>query len=154
MILWQTAITDRTQSDVDKIKDYFRRGWSNLTSDEQSEWLNGLKGALNRSDLERIESNIQLLSDVLEIDLQTYYDNIPKNPNNAYFACLLSNVEAIRNAYCIHADTPKTPTTVNMFTDINDIEKILLDVYEILINNFYYYCGDELYMGDETGLLL
>lgn len=55
----------------------------------------------------------------------------------------------------IHGDTPKTPSMpVNTYQKMNDIEKILDDVYGILLNNFNYYCGSEIYAGDDTGLLL
>lgn len=52
-------------------------------------------------------------------------------------------------------NTPQTPSMpVNTYQKMNDIEKILDDVYGILLNNFNYYCGSEIYAGDDTGLLL
>lgn len=155
MILWMEAVTDRSQSDVDRVISLRNKGWVNFSDDEKTEWLNGLKGAINTSDLNRIENNIQLLSDVLELSLTTYYGNVPDIPNVTYFDTMISNVESIRSAYCIHEDTPETPTEqINKYTKINDIEKILDDVHSILLNNFNYYAGDEIYAGDETGLLL
>lgn len=68
---------------------------------------------------------------------------------------VINNTEVIRNAYMIHGDTPQTPSMpVNTYQKMNDIEKILDDVYGILLNNFNYYCGSEIYAGDDTGLLL
>ena len=79
MNLWQEAVTDRTQTDVDKAVLYNQTGWNSLTDEQKAEWLAGMKGSLNESDLLRIENNIQLLSDVLELSLDTYADGIPIN---------------------------------------------------------------------------
>lgn len=153
VILWKNAVTDRTQSDVERVLKLLKKGWQSFSQEEKEEWQNGLKGALNRADLERIQNNIQLLSDVLELDLAV--DTIPDIPKVNFYNALARNVEAIRGAYCIHSDTPPTPNApLNTYQKWNDIEKILLDVYEILLNNFSYYCGNEIYAGDTTGLLL
>ena len=40
------------------------------------------------------------------------------------------------------------------YKTVNDIEKILLDVYTIIMSNFYYDYTDEITMGDEVGLIL
>ena len=151
--LWDPPITDRTLSDVNRVKELLEKGWKNFSDEERKEWSGVLKGALNISDIERIQNNIQLLSDVLELDL--IVDSIPQIPNEAFYEQMIINVETIRNSYGIYADTPKTPNApLNTYLKWNDIEKILLDVYKILMNNFYYYCGSEIYTGDVTGLLL
>ena len=153
ILLWKNAVTDRTQSDVERVLELLKKGWQSFTHEEKETWQNGLKGALNRADLERIQNNVQLLSDVLELDLVV--EDIPEIPMADFYNTLAANVEAIRGAYCIHADTPPTPPApLNTFQKWNDIEKILLDVYEILMNNFSYYCGGEIYAGDTSGLLL
>ena len=66
---WKNAVTDRTQSDVERVLELLKKGWHSFTEEEKETWQKGLKGALNRSDLERIQNNVQLLSDVLELDL-------------------------------------------------------------------------------------
>lgn len=155
MIIWEDAVTDRSQADIDKVKQYIEIGYSNLSSAQKSEWLNGMKGAFNASDIERIENNVELLKQVLRLNITTYYNNTPTYPTEAYFANLVSNVETIRNAYCIHASTPTTPEMpINGFKQINDIEHILYDVYDIIMHNFHYYAGEEIYAGDAFGLLL
>ena len=152
---WITAVTDRNEQDIEHFRELVAKGWKGMTAAEQSEWLSGLKGALNRSDLERIESNIQLLSDVLELNLATYAEGVPELPDETYYANLLRNVSAIREAYCIHVGTPRAPDEpMNTYEKVNDVEAILLDVYTILMNNFHYYCGDEIYAGDSFGALL
>lgn len=153
VLLWKNAVTDRTQSDVERVVELLKKGWQSFTHEEKETWQKGLKGSLNRADLERIQNNVQLLSDVLELDLVV--EEIPEIPKVNFYNTLATNVEAIRGAYCIHADTPPTPQApLNTYEKWNDIEKILLDVYGILLNNFSYYCGNEIYAGDATGLLL
>lgn len=291
MLLWKQAVTDRTQSDVNRILELLEKGWQNFTEDEQSEWRAGMKGALNKSDLLRIQNNVAILNDVLELGLEVF--NLGKNllkisgyagkhscmtvneksddtnsisitltnaavnngiwypfmylktgikytfsgidndadkinaliqvynistgkwtknyargqtfvaekgykyrlflqnntgtvysgnaffseiqleesesasmfekysgrdinfPTEQVFNELLSNVSAIREAYCIHSDTPPVPSLpLNTYQKWNDIERILDDVHGILLNNFYYYSGNEIYAGDDTGLLL
>lgn len=153
MILWKDAVTDRRQSDVEYVLELLEKGWENFTDDERTAWNNGLKGSQNRSDYERIQNNIQLLSDVLELELTV--NEVPENPTPIFFKNVLDNTEKIRGAYCIHNTTPATPKApINKYQKVNDIEQILFDVYEILLNNFHYYCGNEIYAGDSTGLLL
>lgn len=301
MILWQDAVYDRTQADVDKLKSYIATRWENLSEAQKAEFLNGMKGAINAADIDRIQNNINLLCEVLEIDKrlkvgrnlipfpylyesrtingvawtvnddgsvtangtatadsnfafvnrtglapflylqkgnsyalsgisggskESYYiqlaanvqetgkfygitdlysgykitSNIPYEntrvsvlaiiasgytANNVTFrpmlelgnkaheyeiwqpdrtanipyvttiADMLDIVQTIRESYSIHADTPKTPSQpVNTFGKWNDVEKILADVHEILLNNFHYYAGTELYAGDSIGYVL
>ena len=153
MLEWIQPVTDRSQSDVSRLLTLLKKGWDDFTTDERTEWTAGMKGALNRSDMQRIQNNTQLLSEVLELDL-TIAD-VPAHPNEQFLAAVLANTEIIRNAYMIHSDTPETPQMpVNTYQKLNDIEKILNDVYSILMSNFNYYCGTEIYAGEETGLLL
>ena len=154
MILWETPVLDRSQADVDYAKTLWDIGYSNLTDTQKAEYIAGLKGSLNTSDLLRIENNIQLLSDVLELNLTTYNGNIPGIPNVAYYDNLISNVEAIRSAYTTYDNTPATPSgPINEFSKINNIEQIVTDVYKILNSNFHYYTGQGLYSGRRIGLL-
>lgn len=153
MLLWQLTVTDRAQSDVNRVLELLEKGWQNFSDDEKNEWNIGLKGALNASDLERIQNNILLLSDILEIGLTV--SKVPKLWTESLFQEILENVAAIRKAYIVYTFTPEIPEVpLNTYEKWNDIEQILEDVYTILLNNFCYYCGNEIYAGDETGLLL
>ena len=153
MLLWTQTITDRSQSDVKRVLELLQKGWINLTENEKEEWNSGLKGTLNTSDLERIQNNIQLISDVLELGLTISV--VPELPTISFYDEIRENTERIRGAYMIHANTPTVPEQpLNTFEKWNNIEKILEDVYGILLNNFNYYCGNEIYAGEETGLLL
>ena len=153
MLLWQQAVTDRTQSDVNRVLELLEKGWQNFTDEEKEEWNDGLKGALNTSDLERVQNNIQLLSDVLEIGLSV--SEVPTLLTETFLEEVLSNVVAIREAHPAYTTTPANPAhPLNTYSKWNDIEKILSDIHTILLNNFCYYCGGEIYAGEETGLLL
>ena len=153
MLEWIHPVTDRSQSDVIRLLELLEKGWDDFTTDERTEWTTGMKGALNRSDMQRIQNNIQLLSDVLELGL--VIKEVPDHPNETFLSSIITNTEIIRNAYVIHTDTPETPSMpVNTYQKLNDIEKILEDVHGILLNNFHYYCGTEVYAGDETGMIL
>ena len=153
MLLWIEAVTDRSQNDVYRVLELLEKGWKNFTDSEKREWSAGMKGSLNISDLTRIQNNIQLLSDVLELNLTV--SDVPEIPTVTLFDEIRENTGKIRSAYCIHSTTPTVPEEpVNTFEKWTDIEKILSDVYEILLNNFHYYCGTEIYAGESSGLLL
>lgn len=155
MILWKDAILNRSQIDIDELNELLSIPYNERSEEQKERLLIDLKGAFNRSDMERLENNIQLLSDVLELNLETYHGKLPEIPTLEYFIRLANNVESIRSAYTIHASTPSTPLLpINNFKKVNDIEKILDDIHEILLSNFNYYCGDEIYLGDTTGLIL
>lgn len=155
-LIWDDAIIDRSQVDVDRVAELNSKYLDGTITDaEKTEWANDSKGALNTSDLERIENNIQLLSDVFELDLPTYVGNIPELPDVSYFANLISNVDAIRATGYILDDTPPTPAQpLNAYSKWNDIEKILLAAYTILTQNFYIFTGDGMYSGEGVTIVL
>lgn len=147
-------VTDRSFEDVLRVLELSPKKYDDFTDEEKTEWNSGLKGALNYTDLNRIEQNLYLLSLVLEVNVEIK-SWIPGDiPTNSDYVRILNNVEIIRSAYTTYNDTPSTPSVpLVTYSKYNDIEKILLDVYTILLAHFHYYCG-ELYSGDETGGLL
>jgi hypothetical protein len=153
-MIWNDAITNRTKQDVNHVKELnYKLIHGTMTQDEKAEWLTDLKGALNLSDLRRIKNNIELLNIVLELNLTI--SAIPEIPDENYYSELLTNVQSIYNTNIHYRATPRTPQQpLNLYTKWNDIEKILEDTYNVLNNNFFYYCGDDYYCGDEIGLLL
>lgn len=66
-------ITDRSASDVLLAKNLIKKGFQNMTEDEKSYFLEGLKGAYNYSDVNRVETAIKYL---VETMLQIYHKNI------------------------------------------------------------------------------
>ena len=151
---WIDPVTDRTEADVSYAKEILSKSWHELSNDQRNEYAGGLKGSLNRADLERIENDIQILLDVLEIKSESYVGAVPEFPNERYFEKMRENVAAIRSKHSVHTDTPDVPELpFNTWFKINAVEKILADVYEIANSQFYYY-SNEIYAGDIVGLVL
>lgn len=153
MLLWMNPITNRTKNDVYRVAQLKSKGWQNLTTEEKNEFLSDMKGALNVSDIERILNNILILAEVLEISI-----TIPEIPNpldKEFLDELLNLVSYVSKFHPGYSTTPKLPSApLNSYDKWNDIEKILEDIYTILTNNFYYYCGEQIFSGEEIGLLL
>lgn len=59
-------VYDRTQEDVDKVKEYKRRmmtgGLSALTADEMTEYMAGMKGCYNYTDLNRVGAAVAVIA--------------------------------------------------------------------------------------------
>lgn len=149
-------IYDRTQEDVNRVYELQNIGWENMTQEQRDEWMCGLKGCLNTSDLKRIENAIYVIAQLLNVELQTNKDNLPEIPDSLYFQTLLNNVIALRETGYFHADTPVVPTQpLNTYQKINDIEHILHDIYDVYNanNSRFFYCGSEAYAGEEAGIL-
>lgn len=155
----ENLITDRTLSDYLRWKELRDKGLANMTAEERAEWDTDLKGAYNISDLNRVGSALNYLLGRLtsagylrgdEFSMPTAlteYQDLTADTFSAY----LSAVETIRGAMSQKTTTPPTPADVGGldFQGANDIEKILLDVEE-LINNMLlsrHYCG-ELFSGE------
>lgn len=59
-------ITDRTQADVDRVKELASKGKLGVwTEEEQQEWASGMKGALSYTDYARIEQGMKELADIV-----------------------------------------------------------------------------------------
>ena len=135
-------ITDRTQFDVDRVKEMRKRGWANLTPEERSEWESGLKGAYNNSDLNRVQSAIRYLADrfadvgyFIELSGSKSW-TVQDIPTRTDLENYLSDVRAIRRALTLFKTTPNVPDTMLDFNYIkaNHIEQILFDVDTLLSN--------------------
>jgi len=148
-------VFDRTKEDVERVMELRKKGWENFSEEEKAEWIAGMKGCLNKLDLKRNENNIAIIARLLKVDVTTYQGRIPELPDRAYFDNLLGNVQLLRTAGYVRADTPKVPAQpINTYQKLNDIEQILYDIYSAYNTNFGYYCGNEIYCGDEVGFLL
>lgn len=149
-------VYDRTQEDVDRIRALHQKGWKNLSVEECRQWMSGtMKGALNRSDLKRIEDDIYIMAQMMGIDVATNRDSLPDIPDEAYFQQMLENVGILRNAGYLYRDTPAVPEQpINTYQKVNDVERILHDVYRVYLDNDMdgYFCGAELY-ADSQGLI-
>lgn len=116
-------ITDRTEQDVEQRTE---------------------KGFYNISDIQRINSYIQFLSDGLELNLTVTSVSLGQAITYDIISEILSNINAIRDVWYVADDTPITPIAVNWdFVKANDIEKILK-----ALDEFYWSVKiDKLYSG-------
>lgn len=151
--VFEKPVIDRTKFDVQKVLDLYKKKYDDFSVDEKREWLKGLKGAINYNDLYRVQIDIQTMSDILELNLTVV--DVPTIPTVEFLNGVLENVSTIMENAVVHATTPKVPNTpLNTYSKWNDLETILIDVYDILYNNFYHYIGENFMCGDEIGLLL
>ena len=138
-------ITDRTQSDVDRVKEITAKARTGTWTDaEQKEWFSGMKGALNYTDFNRIESGIQELGFIVGASVSVKTDWTDSGYMKVSDANRwLSNVNSIR-AKCSGssaiADTPESMNKLN-FSTMNQIERILLDI-ETLAKTYVTFSGE------------
>lgn len=84
------------------------------------------KGFYNVSDIQRINSYIEYLSDVLGLNLTVTDVSLGQALTRAQIDAIISNINAIRAAWYVADDTPITPIAVNWdYVKANNIEKIL-----------------------------
>lgn len=152
--MFDTLITDRTITDFLRWQELRNKGLDNMTETERAEWETDLKGAYNASDLNRVGAVLNYLRDRLteagylkgiEFEAVTTWEasDIPTTEQFTYY---LKAVETIRNALSLYKTTPEAPNTLNSldYTGANNIEKILIDVNELIdkMLSVRNYCGD------------
>lgn len=151
-------ITDRTIEDIDRVI-YLLEQWDSnqISEEEKIEYFGELKGCYDASDLNRVVSAMYYIRDRL---IETGYPVSIKSRNDWQmhecftqddFEVYLSDVETIRSALATFPTTPEIPIpTENLdYEKANDIEKILLDVDNLISNMTaaYVYSG-EVYTGE------
>lgn len=138
-LLVSEYITDRTEQDVARWKKLRDKGWENMTAEERSEWMGEMKGCYGHTDMNRVESAVEVLSARL-CELGYLYHPTTKtdwkrgdSPTRADFERYLGNVENIRKQMKVYSDTPEAPTIGNKlnWSRANDIEKILRDIEKL-----------------------
>lgn len=150
-------VTDRTAEDVLRWKTLHDKGWEAMTPEEQAEWVGGMKGSYNYTDMNRVEGFVEsletrFLKKGINLALSTKTDwartSWPtKSDMNRYFR----NIAAIRSAVGVELDFPAAPTTGTLldYKKANDIEKILqvVDNWLSRVEANQMYAGD-LYLGE------
>lgn len=150
-------ITDRTQADLDRWQYLAGKSYFAMTDAERAEWDTSLRGAYNVSDLNRVGAAVEYIANRLQgygigVSVNPKQDWIDEDiPTVQQMSAYLQDISNIRNAIPVFADTPIVPTDMDYLTfdEANAIEKILVDV-EQLLNNMaaaWFYCGD-LYCGE------
>lgn len=149
-------IYDRTKEDVDQVRRLTQKYLDGtITEEERKKWMGDMKGALNVSDLNRIEGNIMVLAKFFSVFPTGKTWNSSKDiPRESDFVRILENIKKIRGAWFGLSSTPKTPAKpLDTYQKWNDIEKILHDfdyTYDRYINGRQY-CGTEIYAGEGIG---
>ena len=151
------AVFDRSRADVDRVIELNKKYLNGTITDaEKAEWMSGLKGAINYTDLNRIESNCGIVAEHIAIVVQTKTWKRNDIPRVSDFLRIRNNVEKIRASYAALSTTPTTPIQpINTFQKWNDIEKILYDidtVYHRTMDAFVY-CGEDVYSGEDIGVI-
>lgn len=132
MAEWISPIYDRTQADVDfaisKIAEWRDSGSTDVYD---------LKGCLNVSDINRIENNIQFLSD--KLSALYYCPNVNCKswdksglPNTADVNRIIGNLQKTINAFYRGESAPDVPDNMLTYTQINAIEENLYSIKNIL----------------------
>lgn len=137
-----TLITDRTQADVERARKLAAKGFAAMTADEQAEWLAGMKGAYNASDLNRVGTALNYLAGRLasicgkSITWTAKTDwAVTDVATASQTETYRQQIQAIRNALAYPAGTPDAPQLARLtYTGANDIERILTICEELIVN--------------------
>ena len=137
-----TLVTDRTQADVARVKALATKGFAAMTAAERAEWLAGMKGAYNASDMNRVGTALNYLAGRLGAicgksiawTAKTDWavtDIITASQAETY----RQQIQDIRDALAYHAGTPDAPQMKLLtYTGANDIERILTLCEELIVN--------------------
>lgn len=130
-------IFDRTIEDVTLLNNLLLKGYANFSEEEKTLWESDLKGALNVSDINRIENNIYILGLCLglSIDKKTYSElDIPTEDN---FSRIYDNLSLIRSNILNLVDyIPQVPERpYNTIEKLNNIEHLTSEIYNIIKNS-------------------
>lgn len=113
------------------------------------------KAYLNASDLNRIENNCVELADLLGVtglQIKTDWKRLDF-PDTGELQRIIENVADLREAWHTYPDTPQIPEGMRQWQQLNDLERILWDVYRLRVdnNNSVSYSGE--FFAGERGLL-
>lgn len=161
-------ITDRTQADVNYALQLNAAGWAGMTAEQKSDWLAGLKGAYNYTDLNRVTDAV----DYIAGEFQSYGYSVSVTPINIthpdgtvstvwqdsdiptsqQLDTYLANIQALRDVISLAEGTPELPESMAVLTYVaaNNIEQLLIDISTALQNiaaSFLYSAQPLLYSG-------
>ena len=162
MSIIDTLITDRTQADEEHVEELPAKGYDAMSDAEKAEWDGEMKGAYDASDLNRVESAVAYLAELLvslPIELKEYaaskgvafdaFFDVPYDaaayalttktdwaevniPTPEQMARYIENVKALRSA--LDYATSDLPGSMNNLTidGANAIEKALKGLDEAI----------------------
>lgn len=134
-------ITDRTQADLERIKTLSQKSFDQMTMAERLEWASSLKGAYNATDLNRVGQAIKYVENQLHAYGYTIHTtpktdwNMDDIPTLEQLNHILEDIQTCRDKLSLPSGTPNVPISMVLFNyeRANDIEKILLQVYNSLM---------------------
>lgn len=137
-----TLVTDRTQADVERVRELAAKGFAAMTAAEQAEWLAGMKGAYNAADLNRVGTALNYLAGRLgaicgrSIAWTAKTDWAVTDIATASQAAeYQQQIQDIRDALAYPAETPDAPQLGRLtYIGANDIERILVLCEDLIIN--------------------
>lgn len=152
MPIIDTLIINRSQADVSRWKTFHDKGLNAMTEAELSEWLAGMKGSYNFTDLNRVGGAMQYLSArfnsygySVSVSSRTNWamTDIPRQTDMETY---LADVRTLRGVVAMLDTTPQTPESMALldWSKANNIEKILVDVEDTLnrMQAAWFYAGD------------
>ena len=150
MSVIDTLIFDRTQADVDRVyalkQKILTGGLTSLTAEEKAEYMGGMRGAYNATDLNRVGQAVSYLADRftdLPGELEAYREekgvaddelyHVPYDPStvvvspkqnwtvadiptNSQVQTYHNNLLVLRRQLVLPADAPMVPTSLNNLT--------------------------------------
>ena len=135
---WIVPVVDRTLRDVQDALVQIE-AWRTQVANGETPTVTELKGCLNATDLNRIESNTRYIAQLLQrhgyrINMTTKVDWTDESlPNAADVNRIINNIKEIRDKYYEPPGMPSLPQTMVSFSDINAIEQSLLLFREMLL---------------------
>ena len=137
-----TLVTDRTQADVERVRELAAKGFAAMTAAEQAEWLTGMKGAYNAADLNRVGIALNYLAARLSsicgrsIAWTAKTDwAVTDIPAASQAETYRRQIQDIRDALVYPAGTPDVPQLARLtYTGANDIERILALCEDLIVN--------------------
>ena len=146
---------DRTKADVDYAKLKIAQ-WASGYFSSDSPFVMDLKGALNASDLNRIEGNMQYVYEryimagmFVPITVKTDW-NTQDIPVASDILRIVRNLSALIDAFSKHPGAPIVPVAISTYVDANAIEehlfllKQMLELRELsLQKSGMFFCGSK-----------
>ena len=136
MSILDTLITDRTQADEARAAELSAKGLAGMSLAERTEYLSGMKGAYNATDLNRVTQAMEYIAERLrgygysaEISHAKTW-SMADIPTPTEMAGYLADLSVLRGVLSVPPNTPNAPTDMENLTvqEANDIERILVDV--------------------------
>ena len=157
MVNYDDLIADRTQQNVNIIKDLSKKRYIDFTDEEKQFWIDNIKkGCYTYNDLNRVESLVQDIADRcnslgLNVSVNTRIWAKDEIPSVSEMERYLSNIKKIRSLNIKLSTTPKPPNDIKLnYYEANNIEQIIKDMNLLLVtpDDINRYCGTDIYCGE------